>query len=531
MKTKKAETAALAAKAGETEERGPLIDIEEAIALLKTSRPSFYRWLRSGKLKGMKVGRQWRFYKKDIESFLKGEAPRIELAADISPLLDALEKALKEAGAKDIAPAAGDPAIAVVARTIRLAWLSRASDIHLTSHIPEGQSTPVGFLRVRVDGALRVVAKFDARLVPALIERWKIMANCDVHERQKPQDGRIIVSASELSAGAGDKTLDLRVCFLPAAIGETLTVRLLSREQVQLHLDRLSFSPHDLARIRRALELPWGTIICTGPTGCGKTTVLYSCLQELSRPEVKILTVEDPVEYMLPWATQVQIRPQLGLGFPAFLRSTLRSDPDVIMIGEIRDLETLAVATQAALTGHLVLSTLHTEDAASALVRMRDMGMDPDRRGPAAARRVPVHGLPQGLHPERRRTEADGRSGPPGRHRDRRPAPAVQGAAGMRKVQYDRLPRADGDGGNASDFPGDRQGAEERRSIRGTETHRRAAGHDHDGGRRGTPRGRGPDDPARDHGVRRVDVRKRKALTRSPLLSRRSSRPARGRAR
>lgn len=355
---------------------GEVIDMREAIELLKTSRPTFYRWLRSGKIRGMKVGRQWRFYKADIEHFMRGESPRIDLAADITPLVVALDKRLKEAGVKKL-PQGDNEVQASVLRMIAVAVTTRASDIHITSHIPEGGVDVRGVLRYRIDGVLHVASEIDARLVPAIVGEWKRMAACDVHETAKPQDGRIMCKLSDLMAEPHDKVIDLRVCFLPTALGESVTARLLDQNAVRLKLDNLGLDEKNDARIRQAMKLPWGIVICSGPTGSGKTTTLYSCLQEVTQPGVKVMSVEDPVEYMLPWVTQVPVRTQIGMTFNNILRSFLRSDPDVVLVGEIRDLETAHICTQAALTGHLVLTTLHTDSAAAALVRLNDIGVDP----------------------------------------------------------------------------------------------------------------------------------------------------------
>jgi len=376
-KSKKGRKAAKAAPQVAEKKEGEVIDMQEAIELLKTSRPTFYRWLRSGKIKGMKVGRQWRFYKADIEHFMRGESPRISLAADITPLIKSLDKRLKEAGVKKL-PQGDNEVQTAVRRMIAAAVATRASDIHITSHIPEDKVDVQGVLRFRIDGVLHVAAEIDARLIPAIMEEWKRMAACDVYETAKPQDGRIMCKLSDFSPGdKADKVIDLRVSFLPAALGESATVRILDQSAIRLKLDKLGLSKDNDSRIRHAMKLPWGIVVCSGPTGSGKTTTLYSCLQEVTEPGMKVMSVEDPVEYILPWVTQVPVRNQIGLTFKAVLRSMLRSDPDVILVGEIRDLETAQICVQAALTGHLVLSTLHTDSAAAALTRMNDIGVDP----------------------------------------------------------------------------------------------------------------------------------------------------------
>jgi excisionase family DNA binding protein len=350
--------------------REDLLDMEQAIALLKTTRPTFYRWLRSGKLRGMKVGRQWRFYRADVEGFMKGEEPRIALPADIAPFIRDLEKKLVELGGKSPPDDGELPVVRAVSLMVLVASVMKASDLHLTAHTEPGRVENVGVFRCRVDGVLQVVVTFDIRLLPALVERWKIMANCALHVNDKPQDGRVMIQV-------GGQPLDLRVNFLPAITGEAVTARVLERARVVLDLAQMAYAPRDRAKNLQALKAPAGMVVVTGPVGCGKTTTLYACLNQLGGPHSKIVTVEDPVEYVLPWATQIRIRPESGVTFTNALRAVQRSDPDVIMIGEIRDRDTLQIAQQAALTGHLVLTTLHTNDAADALKRMLDIGSEP----------------------------------------------------------------------------------------------------------------------------------------------------------
>ncbi len=344
--------------------------MKQAIEVLKTSRPTFYRWLRTGKLKGMKVGRQWRFYRDDIERFLKGEQPRIELPADVRPLIRTLKDRLKQLGTDHTSPAEEDEVVRAANLTILLAVAMRASDIHMAALLKEGAASPVGTIRYRIDGVLHTTAEFDTRLLPALVERWKYMAACDLHEKTRPQDGRVLIECS-------GQQLDLRVSFIPALFGESVTARILSSKAVSLDLDRIDYAPADKERLLRTLDLPWGIILVTGPTGCGKTTVLYSCLNRLAKPTLKAVSIEEPVEYALPWLVQIQVRRTAGVTFQTAVRHALRSDPDVIMIGELRNFEALQLSHQAALTGHLILTTLHAEEAAWALKRMVDMGSEP----------------------------------------------------------------------------------------------------------------------------------------------------------
>ncbi len=262
---------------------------------------------------------------------------------------------------KDLASEA--PVIRLVNLMIARAVESRASDIHIE---PFENRLKV---RYRVDGVLREVESPPSRLSAAVISRIKIMAKLNIAERRLPQDGRIQLRAH-------GKEIDLRVSTVPTLWGESVVMRILDKASVVLDFPTLGFSPRTLERFLRILMMPHGIIVVTGPTGSGKTTTLYTALQTLNTPERKILTVEDPVEYQLEGINQIQVKAQINLTFANALRSIVRQDPDVIMIGEMRDLETAGIAVQSALTGHMVLSTLHTNDAAGGITRLMDMGVD-----------------------------------------------------------------------------------------------------------------------------------------------------------
>ncbi|MCX5659132.1 MAG: ATPase, T2SS/T4P/T4SS family [Planctomycetota bacterium] len=351
---------------------GELVDLDEAVALLDTTRPTFYRWVRAGRIKGMKVGRQWRFYRADIDRFLKGEQPRVEVSGDLAGLLDLLAERLKARGLEvQEAEQPGNPQsglILAASRILLLAHQSRASDVHIDPPSGAGDDL-LGRIRFRLDGVLHPVAEFDARLLPHLIERFKVMAGCDVQTTRRPQDGRMRLNIRS-------QDVDVRACFVPALRGEAATLRILRNEGVVFRLDQFPLSPWVLAPLKAALAQPAGLVLITGPTGSGKTTTLYAALQEVTTPGRKVMTFEDPVEYALPGTVQVPINVRENLTFPAALRSALRSDPDVMMVGELRDNESLQIVAQAVLTGHLVLSSMHTNDAASALTRLADIGLD-----------------------------------------------------------------------------------------------------------------------------------------------------------
>lgn len=240
----------------------------------------------------------------------------------------------------------------------------RASDIHFEPFENEFK------MRYRIDGVLYEMVPPPKHLGPAITSRVKVMANLDIAERRLPQDGRI-----ELTVGGNP--VDLRVAILPTIYGESCVMRVLDRGNVELALDRVGFRPDDLEKFRALIAKPNGIVIVTGPTGSGKTTTLYAALAEVNEISTKILTAEDPVEYDIDGLCQVQVNPDAGLTFAKALRSFLRQDPDIILVGEIRDLETAQIAVQASLTGHLVLSTLHTNDAPSSIIRLVDLGVEP----------------------------------------------------------------------------------------------------------------------------------------------------------
>jgi len=253
----------------------------------------------------------------------------------------------------------------------------RASDVHISPHIAPDGPGGIATLRYRVDGVLHRVATIDLRLLPAIVEQWKRTAACDVHEKHKPQDGRILVKPRKPIGDRNIDLLDLRVSFLPASLGEAVTLRILDRAAVSLKLDRIDYAPRDRERLLKAIGSPWGVVLITGPTGSGKTTVLYACLNELDHEKAKIMSVEDPVEFYLPGVIQVAVNEREGMSFERAVRAMLRSDPDVLLVGEIRNRDALYAVVQSALTGHLVFTTLHANTAAKALTRMVDIGADP----------------------------------------------------------------------------------------------------------------------------------------------------------
>lgn len=264
------------------------------------------------------------------------------------------------------APNAEDaPVVTYVQQLLEQAVALKASDLHFEPYEHRYR------VRMRIDGELREVASPHMALKDRLASRIKVMSRLDIAEKRLPQDGRMKLHLN------GGRELDLRVSTLPTLFGEKLVIRVLDSAQAQLDLNRLGYEPEDLERLLHAIRAPHGLVLVTGPTGSGKTQSLYACLSLLNTPEVNIATVEDPCEIQLAGINQVNVQDKPGLSFAVALRAFLRQDPDILMVGEVRDLETASIAIQAAQTGHLVLSTLHTNDAPSALIRLRNMGTAP----------------------------------------------------------------------------------------------------------------------------------------------------------
>lgn len=262
---------------------------------------------------------------------------------------------------KDLASEA--PIIKLVNLLISRAVESRSSDIHIEPFEDELK------VRYRIDGVLHDVESTPKKLQAAIVSRIKIMAKLNIAERRLPQDGRIRLKV-------GESEIDLRVSTIPVLYGESVVMRILRREGIVIDLLQLGFPWETLSGFNHLITKPNGIVLVTGPTGSGKTTTLYGALDKINSPDKKIITVEDPVEYQLKGVNQIQVKPQIGLNFANTLRHIVRQDPDIIMIGEVRDLETAEIAIQSALTGHLVFSTLHTNDAPSAITRLLDMGVE-----------------------------------------------------------------------------------------------------------------------------------------------------------
>ena len=295
---------------------------------------------------------------KVMKDLTEGDAADLELASEEQEMnLAELEKAAEEA-----------PIIKLVNLILTDAVKRGASDIHVEPYEKEIR------VRFRIDGILQSVMNPPMKLRDAIISRVKIMAKLDISEKRLPQDGRIMIKYRKDNK---IKDLDFRVSTVPTLYGEKIVMRLLDKENLRLDMTKLGFEQESLTKFERAILRPYGMVLVTGPTGSGKTNTLYSSIARLNTPETNIMTAEDPVEFQLGGINQVQMKDQIGLNFAAALRAFLRQDPNIILVGEIRDFETAEIAVKAALTGHLVLSTLHTNDAPSTISRLMNMGIEP----------------------------------------------------------------------------------------------------------------------------------------------------------
>ena len=283
---------------------------------------------------------------------------------ELSQISAALEQSAAPVEINELAEDPDAPVVRFVSLLIDQAIADRASDIHVE---PTGSELKV---RLRIDGVLHEMQHADRSIMDGVISRLKIMSDLDIAERRRPQDGR-------LSVRHEGRTVDLRVATLPTVWGEKVVMRILDHSTEARRLRDLNLSPTNLKRYTEAINRPFGMILATGPTGSGKSTTLYTTLAEIAKPELNAITVEDPVEYRLAGVNQMQVNPKAGLTFDNALRAILRSDPDILLVGEIRDRETATITVEASLTGHLVLSTLHTNDAPSAISRLTEIGVEP----------------------------------------------------------------------------------------------------------------------------------------------------------
>jgi type IV pilus assembly protein PilB len=302
--------------------------------------------------------------KKTLDKYFDSAGTMADVMKGIEEEFEVVEDAEEDAEAAGLSLAEEAPIVKLVNSLIADAVRKGASDIHIE---PYEKSLRVRF---RIDGALYEMMAPPFKFKAAILSRLKIMAELDIAERRVPQDGRIKIKVL-------NRMIDLRVSSLPTIFGEKIVMRILDKGNLNIDLEKLGFESHSMEAFVKAISNPYGMVLVTGPTGSGKTTTLYSALSRINTPDVNVMTAEDPVEYNLDGVNQVPINEGVGLTFAAALKAFLRQDPNIIMVGEIRDLDTASIATKAALTGHLVLSTLHTNDAPSAIGRLIDMGIEP----------------------------------------------------------------------------------------------------------------------------------------------------------
>jgi len=351
-----------------------LLSMAEAMDYLGISRPTMYRLLERGEVKGSKVGSQWRFRQADLAAYLQrgpvamalGSVPLEAVAEELAFITGALEKL--DVGLPAVEETFSQPGEAEIARLLegwfRLAAAMRATEIHLEPGVQQVQ------VRFRIDGVLQSVHALPRALHEALVLRVKSLAGMDPLERRLPQQGGL----SNHDAG---RPVNLIIAVMPSVTGEAVTVRVLDCGEVLIGLQRLGLFPDDMARVESWLAESAGLVLATGPSNSGKTTLVYSCLNRLNRPERKIMTVEDPVEYQLPGIVQTQVNAAAGLDFGMVLKTILQSCPDVLMVGEVRDPQTVFAMLTAANTGHLVFGLLHTRDAVDTVARLLEVGVEP----------------------------------------------------------------------------------------------------------------------------------------------------------
>jgi len=341
-----------------------LLTFDEALQTLGTSRPTLYRLLSQGDVKGLKVGKQWRFRRSDLQTYMQRGPVEISAApvVDIDGELAAFESAL------NVDASIADKALELARRIVEVAIDRRASDIHIEPAFLDGSA--IYWLRYRIDGVLQEARRMPISLQDMLTAQFKTMADMNVGEKRVPQDGRF-----RLDRHGNEFELKVSTCITQG--GEAIVIRILNRDSLVVGLEKVGPSGEVLDQLRKLSNQPNGVILFTGPSGSGKSTTLINCLVEIASPQRKTMTIEDPVIMSLPYVTSCSANPRLGITYPSALRSFMHQDPDIVYIDECRDLPTLELALEFSLTGHLVLTAIHTNDSASAITRLMDIGVEP----------------------------------------------------------------------------------------------------------------------------------------------------------
>jgi type IV pilus assembly protein PilB len=350
-----------------------VLDFKEAQEFLNTTRTTLYRWIAQKRVRAFKAGRQWRFYKSDLEQFLKQPDPSsvhvdeqvVEQAIDAVRTWRPKGMKAKDAPTPGKGSPEGQPIEALADEIIAAAWRFAASDIHIDP------SPPGGTVRLRMDGVLQPVTELPKSVCVPLIGRFKVLGGMDVADRASMQSGRI----EQPEAGDGDRHLLAQV--LPTPLGEKLTLRLISSGAIELSFEQLGLAEPDRERLEAAIRQPCGIVIFGGPTGSGKTTVLYAALKRVVNEGISAISVHSTIDYRLPGVVQLQTNPRAGLTHASLLQGILRSDPDVVAVTDVPDRETARLAVELALTGHMVFLQLHADDAALAIQRLADLGIEP----------------------------------------------------------------------------------------------------------------------------------------------------------
>lgn len=353
-------------------EKEEMVSLDEAADTLGVSRSTLYRWQNQGRIRGFKVGRQWRFRRSDLQKFPEMRHPSAAavnvgtvrgLAAQVAGNLKGEVTTQPDLG--DYPTTEEEKAVEQLFTSVLLtAMKANASDVHVDATADDS------VVRCRIDGVLHETVRFPHSVHGALVACIKTHARMIIDQNQAPQDGRFRFWVDK-------EEYDVRTATIPAVYGESVVMRLLVQAVTLVELDRVGMSAADRHRYERALEAPSGLLIVTGPTGSGKTTVLYAGLRQIAQSELKIMSIEDPVEYVLPYVTQVAVNRKAGLTFEAAQRAIMRQDPDVVMVGTLQSLDAGELATAAAMTGHLVMTTLHASTAAASITRLLDMGVEP----------------------------------------------------------------------------------------------------------------------------------------------------------
>jgi excisionase family DNA binding protein len=377
MKRLKSKNVSASNKQQKEEKQRGLLTMEQAIKRLATSRPTFYRWLRTGRLQGLKYGGHWRFDPVEIDRFKAGEEPRINLRSDPAPLIAKMIAELRRRTGKDVSAQKHAGIEGLCTLMAHMAMHLRSTEVQLIFCRTEASKEVQSLLRYRIDGETVTVMIMDERLHGTIIDQWKSWAACNRNETFLPQEGRVTL---ELEG----EQIEARLTTLPTAHGESMTLGLLFKsEQEALRIERLGLSPNVRAKVERALHAPWGVVLCAGAHGSGKTSTLYACMNEIASSKKTAVAVEESAGVQLPWVIHTTTKPERGLTMPIAIRSALRMNPEILLTGEMRERESWALAEGAAQNGRVILTQFAASNAISAILQMRILMGESFRRDTA----------------------------------------------------------------------------------------------------------------------------------------------------